>query len=693
VRSIFEACEPRAEILAGTFNPEVFTASLAPIIESYRSGRQFLDTLYTDAEIFFRDLTFPTQGLRTTLAEVFGRLAGDLTVPAIHRLETAFGGGKTHSLLACAHVANRGTELVGVTGGIIDAGLLPRPGSVVVVGVAGDEIPVHKPKGDALVPYTLWGEIAYQVGGEALYRDVEDEATSYAAPGKPFFEKVLGNKKALIMLDELAQYAARLEAAKPDGANQLAAFLLSLHGYARTRPGIAVVLTLASAADAFARQTEVLARLISQVKGTDVDGDDALNLGERAVKGVSSVVARDAVQIVPVQPSEISSVLAKRLLSFVDREAARQTAEEYMNMYRRNAGSLPEEASSEDYRGRMLVNYPFHPTLVDFLNRKLAEAENFQGTRGVLRVLALALRSLWQNKRAVPMIHTCHFDLRSDRVVSEILGRTGSSDLLLVLNADVGSVGTGTLEGGHSNAELADRRNPHPEGYPFYEYTWKTVFLHSLVGRAQGLGSKVFGISEPEVLLSVSFPGLTPPQVRTALEEIDESAYYLRHEEGKYFASEEPTINNVLAKIRKTLDNDEIKDLLDSTARKIINGGGGFFHVEHDVFLPEHLPDGKSRPVLGVVSLAAGNIDIEAFVTTKGINKPREQQNLVFVLVPETVTVLDKEHQEELVTMRADEARQRIEGIARQVRAMAKLVEKPQNLRWTPLSRQKFALF
>ncbi|MDA8336643.1 MAG: DUF499 domain-containing protein [Peptococcaceae bacterium] len=679
MRSIFEACEPRAEILAGTFNPEVFTASLTPVIESYRGGRQSPDTVYADAEIFFRDLTFATQGLRTTLAEVLGRIAGDLTVPAIHRLETAFGGGKTHSLLACTHVARRGTELAGVTAGLIDAGLLPRPGSVVVVGVAGDEIPVHKPKGDALTPYTLWGEIAYQVGGEALYREVEDEAGSYAAPGKPFFEKVLGERKALIMLDELAQYAARLEAAKPDGASQLAAFLLSLHGYARTRPGISVVLTLASAADAFARQTEVLARLVSQVKGADVTGDDAVNIGERALKGVSSVVARDAVQIVPVQAGEISPVLAKRLLSFVDRETARRTAEAYMNMYRRNAGSLPEEASSEDYKGRLVGNYPFHPTLVDFLNRKLAQAENFQGTRGVLRVLALALRSLWQGKKPIPMIHACHLDLRSERVAGEILGRTGSSDLLLVLNADVGSVGTGTLEGGHSNAELADRRNPHPEGYPFHEYTWKTVFLHSLVGRAQGLGSKIFGITEPEVLLSVAFPGLTPPQVRTALAEINESAYYLRHEEGKYFAGEEPTINNVLAKIRKTLEGNEIKDLLDSTARKIINGGNGFFHVEHDVSLPEHLPDGQARPILGVVSLTAGKIDIEAFVTTKGVNKAREHQNLIFVLVPETVTALDNERQEELMTMRAGEAWQRIEGIARQVKAMSKLVEKPQN--------------
>jgi len=679
VKPVLEACQPRPEILAGTFNPEVFTASLSPIIEYYRSGRGTMDSIYTNAELFFREATYPTQGLRLTLAEVFGRLAGDMTVPAIHRLETAFGGGKTHTLIACTHIAKRGTDLCGVIQDILDPGLLPEPGSVAVVGVAGDEIPVHRPRGDALVPYTLWGEIAYQIGGEKLYREVEDDASSFAAPGRTYFDRVLAGRKVIIMLDELAQYAARLEAARPDGASQLAAFLMALHGYARNHPGIAVVLTLASATDAFAKQTERLAVLLSQVRGIEVTEDDALGIGEKAIKGVASVVARDAVQVTPVQAAEISSVLAKRLFVFVDREAAAATVSEYMQVYRRNAALLPEEASSEDFRGRMAANYPFHPTLIDLLNKKLASAENFQGTRGVLRVLSLAVRSLWQNNQAVPMIHACHLDLRSERVVNEILGRTGSSDLLFVLNADIGGVDTGTLEGGHSNAELADRRNPHPEGYPLYEYTWKTIFLHSLVGREEGLNSRIFGLTEPEALFCVSFPGLTPPQVRKALEEIGESAFYLRYEQGKYFASEDPTINSILARIRKTLSTDQINKLLEDTARKVVTGKTDLFHVEHDVFLPEHLPDGKSRPVLGVVSLTAESINVEEMVTTRGANRPREQQNLIFLLVPETVTVSDAGDQKGLFQSRAQEARHRIESIARQVLAMRFLADKPQN--------------
>jgi len=677
VNSIQNACQPRPEILAGNFNPEVYTASLSPIIEFYQNGGTIIDNIYTDAELFFREATYPTQGLCLALAEIFGRIKGDLSMPAIHRLETAFGGGKTHALIACTHIAYRGTDLKNVVNGLLDHDLLPEPRTISVVGIAGDAIPVHKTQGDALVPYTLWGEMAYQIGGETLYHQVEDEANSFAAPGRTYFEKILSGRKVIIMLDELAQYAARLEAARSDGANQLAAFMMALHGYARMHSGISIVLTLASSTDAFGKQTERLSELLSNVRGKPLAEDDALNIGEKAVKGLSSVVARDAVQITPVQASEIASVLAKRLFMNIDRDMAHYTADDYMNMYQRNVALLPEEAASPDYRGRLIGNYPFHPTLLDLLNKKLAIAENFQGTRGVLRVLALAVRNLWQENTKAPMIHACHLDLRSERVVNEILGRTGSSELLFVLNADVGGVDTGSLEGGHSNAELADHRNPHPEKYPLYEFTWKTVLLHSLVGREEGLNSKIFGITEPEALFSVSFPGLTPPQVRTALAEIKESAFYLKQEQGRYFASEEPTINSILARIRKTLGSSQVENLLKDAARKVIAERSDMFHIEHDVTQPEDLPDGKNRMVLGVISLVVESIDVEAMITTKGDNKPRIQQNLVFVLVPDTCLVEGRDGLDGFFQSHVTEVKQELEGIARQVLALRSLTEKP----------------
>jgi hypothetical protein len=674
---IQDTCQPRADILQGSFNPEIFTASLSQVMDHYRGKPVATHALYTNAEAFFRDATYPTEGLRMVLADVFSRLAGDHGAPALHRLETAFGGGKTHALIALTHLGFRGRELAGLTQELIDPQRLHAPGEVAVVGIAGDEIPVHRPQGTELSPYTLWGELAYQVGGESLYRQVESDATAPDAPARGFFERVLGGRKVIIMLDELAQYAARLEAARPHGSEQLAAFLLALHGYARAHAGIAVVLTLASQTDAFARQTGRLVELLATVRGEEVSEDAALGLAQQAVHGIRSVVARDAVTVVPVQAAEISRVLARRLFDRIDRQAARDTANAYMDMYSKSAAALPERARREDFREALQAHYPFHPTFIDFLTQKLATIETFQGTRGVLRVLSLAVRSLW-GRQQVPMLHTCHLDLRDARTVNEILGRTGGGDLLPVLNTDVGGADTARLAAGQSRAQSADQKNPHPAGYPLFEYTWKTVFLHSLVGRAEGLGSNLFGITEREALLEVAFPGMTPPQVQTALGEIEHSAYFLRCRQGRYYASLEPSIPRALAGLRNDLRQEAVWNLLDATARKVVDRRTANFQVEHDVSAPEHVPDGTNKPLLALIALGTDEIEVEKFITTCGPNRPRLQQNLVFLLVPETVHVKGELWNEDRV-VHAQEVRNRLEDLARDVLARRQLKERPEN--------------
>ena len=703
MKSILETCKPREDILTGSFNPEIFTANLSEVIRYYQDDSVNFESIYTDARQFFDVATYPTASLRQLLGDVFGRLSGDNSRPALHRLETAFGGGKTHALIACTHVAYRGTEIAPVMGGIMDADLLPEPGEVAVVGVQGDEIPVHEPKGKALVPYTLWGELAYQIGGDALYQQVEDVATSYAAPGRPYLDAVVGSRdqKVLILLDELAQYAARLEAARPDGGEQLAAFLFSLHGYARTHPGIGVVVTLAGRMDAFASQTKQLSTLLSEVTGEDVDEETALSVGQKAVDQVTSVAFRDtAPGLVPVRAAELSKVLAQRLLQDVDRGESEVAAEEYAAMYERNARLLPDVAVRADYEDRMAANYPFHPTLIDFLNNRLSTAENFQGTRGVLRVLAYAMRSIWRNQVDAPMIHGCHLDLRNPAIANELLGRTGSSDFLPVLNADIGGPDTEQLESSRSNAEEADLQNPHPQGYPMYEYAWKTVFLHSLVGREQGLSSPVFGVTEPQALFAASLPELTPPQVKKALDKIEDlegGAFYLRHRDGRYYASVEPSTRRALSRIWHSLKSQEerIQETLNATARKVVSADVGTFHVEHDVYAPEHIPDGQERPVLGLVAVDAGEIDVESFITTRGPHHPRERQNLVFLLVPETVRVTQETRATSMFSdtdEKAEKALNRLQDNARWAVAIRELRKRPQDYGINParLDRNDF---
>lgn len=680
--SVLETCQPRQELIDGTFNPEIFTAALGPIIKHYRSEPSAIDQIYTNAEAFFTQATYPTQGLVNTLTNVFRRIGGDATAPAIQRLETSFGGGKTHTLIACTHLAYRGRSIASSVQSIIDERLLPEEGSVSVVGIAGDEIAVTRVQGENLIPHTLWGEIAWQIGGEALYRSVRTEAESHAAPGKQYLERVLGGRKVLLMLDELAQYAARLEVAQQHGAEQLSAFLMSLNGFARDRTGLAILVTLAGSTDAFSRQTNQLTNLLNQLTSDSLSEDDASAIGERAVRGISSVISRDATVETPVQATEIASVLSKRLFAYIDPSAAAAIAEEYMSLYRYNSSLLPEDAIQENYRSRMIANYPFHPSLVDFLNQKLSIAENFQGTRGVLRVLAMTVRQIWRRQKHLTMIHASHMDLRDGTIVNELLGRTGSAELLNVLNADVGGVNTSMqIEGGLSNAERADRKNPHPDQIPIFEYTWKTVFLHSLVGRSQGVSSRIFGLTEQDAILAVATPLTPPTQIRTALHEINDSAFFLRYSDGKYYAHLDPTLNSVLATIRRGVTIDQINATLKTSAKRLITDNP-VFHIEHDVSLPEHMPDNKEKPMLGVVSINAGTIDIEAILTTSGQNRPRIRQNLVFLLVPKTVSVLQSQQQssiDQLINQTSNADQEYLQDIARQVVAMRLLEQGPQN--------------
>ncbi len=174
------------------------------------------------------------------------------------------------------------------------------------------------------------------------------------------------------MLDELAAYAARVEAAHPGAGSNVATFLMSLLQYAKEHTGVSVVMTLASQADAFSRQTKMLTDLVSEAKGYDMEQSDALNIAEKADDEVRSMVARDATTVVSVQGAEISRVLARRLFEHIDSEASKVTADAYREMYAKTASLLPDSARHDDFRERMIAHYPFHPTFIEYLTTKLA---------------------------------------------------------------------------------------------------------------------------------------------------------------------------------------------------------------------------------------------------------------------------------------------------------------------------------
>jgi predicted AAA+ superfamily ATPase len=181
--TIFDLCEPRADVRAGTSSEADFAADLSHVIRGTGGPVE-----YSDPARFFAN-TYPTRGLRSLLGNVCTRLIGRSgAVAAIFRLDTSFGGGKTHGLIALVHAA-RGMRGVGNPNEFIDPALIPTGQVNVAVfdGENADPANGRRMGGDVLA-FTPWGEIAYALRGQEGYARLQrSDGSSKSGAGKTGF--------------------------------------------------------------------------------------------------------------------------------------------------------------------------------------------------------------------------------------------------------------------------------------------------------------------------------------------------------------------------------------------------------------------------------------------------------------------------------------------------------------------------
>ncbi|MCS6781014.1 MAG: hypothetical protein NZ555_15085, partial [Geminicoccaceae bacterium] len=117
--TLFDLCTPREDVRGGRLEDAQLAADLAQVL----NGRA--PPVYADPRLFFAN-TYPTRGLKNLLGNVCARLSGrGGAVAAIFRLDTSFGGGKTHGLIALAHAA-RGMQGVAEVSEFLDPALVPK---------------------------------------------------------------------------------------------------------------------------------------------------------------------------------------------------------------------------------------------------------------------------------------------------------------------------------------------------------------------------------------------------------------------------------------------------------------------------------------------------------------------------------------------------------------------------------------
>jgi hypothetical protein len=489
----------------------------------------------TCTRIFFAN-TFPTNGLKTLIQEVFGRLVGAAVGSPIIRLETSFGGGKTHDQIALWHICKQGRLLEGLERFADDLTLLPdRP--IQVAAIDGKDLDpvngVYHPE-SGITTYTLWGEIAYQIGGIEGYQLLRGSDEQKISPGTSVLERLLNGKPTLIVLDEIARHLRSSEATLVGNSNlakQVVAFLFSLFDLAAACNHLVIVYTLASATDAFGEETTELQELIQ-------------------------TSARQERVLSPSTDVEIYNIVKQRLFSSVSAEAAQNAAAEYLQLVRASRMTLPEGCKDARYASVIASSYPFHPELFNLLTKKIASIPEFQRTRGALRLFAWVVRYLWNNRQEhpewVPLIHPHHVPVGvNSEVTNDLTSRLQRSLMRLPLQADIYN-----SDGREAQAQVQDREWLAAGKPPFSTWIGRTIFLHSLT---QGISS---GVRRPELNLSLLAPGLEIGFVNQALERLSAVAWYLDNDPITSIArfKEEPSINKIIAEEKEQVGVSEAKD-------------------------------------------------------------------------------------------------------------------------------------
>jgi predicted AAA+ superfamily ATPase len=551
MKTIFDTCTPRDEVLRGELKEDIFAARLRDVLD----GKA--DPIYGDPQTFF-DNTYPTAGLKTLLNDALGRLTGDASgVNAIIRLETAFGGGKTHNLIALYHVAGGHAPASHMTGFLDDISRLPAPGDIKIAGVVGSDLDptvgVYHPA-DGTKTYTLWGELAYQLGGPAAYAQVAESEKLRAAIGTDLFERFVGDRPTLIMIDEIARHlraamAVPTATGKSNLADQTVAFLMSLLEFASSKQRCLVVLTLAGESDAFAAETELLRKKLAETL---------------------QISARQERVLTPTTGGEVYAIVTHRLFRSVDCEAAKETYRAYTAYLKALAdkgADLPQRCLRAEYVQDMTAAYPFHPELLLVLSQKTATIPNFNQTRGALRLLAWTVRRLWDERPADAwLIHPYHLDLAQPQIAEDLTSRLDRPKFRQVIEADIAS----PLLGTSSHAQELDGPLVEAQRPPYARRLATTIFLHSLT---QGIAS---GVDPADLLLATVQPdgqggGDEPAVVGKTLERLADKAWFLEYDGHRYRFKTEPSINKIIADETVQVGPSKAKVEIEGRIRQIWN--------------------------------------------------------------------------------------------------------------------------
>ena len=571
VPTIYETCRPRTDVLEGTITEADFAADLAQVITGEGNAE------YLDPARFFAN-TYPTRGLKNLLENVCRRLSGaGGEVASIFRLDTSYGGGKTHGLIALCHAA-RGMEGVSDITEFVDPSILPQSHVRIAAfdGENADPANGRKMK-EGLFAYTPWGEVAYALAGEDGYARVRKSDESRVAPGAETLRELFGQDPVLILLDELSVYLRKVRNIE-DARFQLTAFLSSLFKAVESVSNAVLVYTLAIGKDG---------------RATDAYNEENQFIADNMAEA-ESVSARKATLLNPTEEDETVQVLRRRLFESIDETRVSAIVDAYSNCWTGNRESLGDHAVRPETAEAFLSSYPLHPDVLATLTGKTATLGNFQRVRGMLRLLARTISHLWKEKpKDATAIHLHHFNPGYQPIRQEIVTRLGQSAYIPAINNDIAA---GPVEK-KALAEDIDARD-HTGMPPYTVYVARTVFLHTLA-----FNDPLKGVSREQLRYSVVGPALDISFIEQARKKFISESAYLDDRPGapmRFLA--EANLRQIIRREEQHVDAGEARAELNDSIGQIF--GGKTFETVSFPGGPFDVPDevGDGRPKLAVLA-------------------------------------------------------------------------------------------
>jgi predicted AAA+ superfamily ATPase len=510
-----EVAIPHSDVLHGRFIQAEYAADLSQVHAGKASDE------YRDPVAFF-ERTYITEGMRLLLDAVVRRLAGRGGDPVI-QLQTAFGGGKTHTMLAVYHLAQgrvSASHLAGVSRILDDAGIVSLPAARLVVldGVAFAPDRPHT-TATGLTIRTLWGHLAYQLGGDEAFAAVAGSDERGTSPGKDALVELLErHQPAVLLLDEMVAYVRQFQ----DGKAHLGGtFESNLSFFQALTEAVKVV-----------PQAILLASLPESE--VEVGGDRGL----QALAALEKIFGRVQAIWKPVSSEESFAIVRRRLFEPIRDEAARDAAcRAFHDAYVQQAANLPTDVVEARYLQRMRDCYPLHPEVFDRLYEDWSTLQNFQRTRGVLKFMSKVLHQLWKDNQQELLIlpSAIRLDIPDIR-----------SDLVSYLATGFDAVIDRDIDGPNAEARRIDQGEARFGQVHAAQGVARCLFMGGAPAASGldrvGAAKAQRGIDAAHVLLGCMRPSDAPASYLDALGRLRDRLHYLNEQGGHFYLDTRPNL-------------------------------------------------------------------------------------------------------------------------------------------------------